>query len=710
MEKTPEQQERDFEIIDEAKQFLNLCNEAMRGNRAEAVNDLKFVSGEQWPAELQNSRQLEARPCLTINKLDAYCRQICNQQRQQRPRIKVHPTNKFATKKIADVITGLTRHIEVNSNADTAYDTAFESAVKMGWGYWRIITKYISEDSFDQDIYIEPIENPMTVYFDPNSVSPDGSDANAVLITDTMSKKEFARKYPDCDDGSNFTARGTGDSNAEWVTREDIRVAEYFKKKYIPATLCLLSDGAVAYKDDLPENYETIFQRAGVEIVDERDSWKVIIKWCKLTALEVIEEKEWPSKYIPIIPVYGNIDVIEGKRKIYGIVRHAKDPQRMINYWETAATESIALAPKAKWTIVEGQDEGHENEWARANISAFPVLRYKQTDINGQPAPPPARLQPEPPPAGILEALMTSTQNLREVIGVVDPAQRVQGNVSGKALNAEKLQSDNSTFHFYDNLTRSIAHTGKIILDLIPKIYDSERVMRIIGEDGRPDMITINQRSTTAEDEVLNDVTIGQYDVVMDTGPGYQSKRLEAVDAMLGIAQAEPQILQMAGDLIFRNMDFPGAEIIADRLAAANPLAQIDDKSDIPPQAQAMIKGLQQQLQQAQAQLGQAGQLIKSRADLEQMKQSEETKRALINAHVKAHDTETWAAENIRQTMMENQTKHRDMELKALSAQHVEEIKGIVALLLAEKEQQIRELEARSDEEHDETKKEFRQQ
>lgn len=700
--------QEDSDIIDEAIKFLRFSADASQGNRAEAVADLKFVSGEQWPAELQNSRQLEARPCLTINKLDSFCRQITNQQRQQRPRIKVHPTNKLATKKIAEVITGLCRHIEINSNADTAYDTAFESAVKMGWGYWRIVTNYISDDSFDQDIYIESIDNPLTVYFDPNSTLPDGSDANQCLVTDIMSKSEFRRKYPKADDGSNFTSRGTGDSNAEWVTKEDIRVAEYFRKIYVPATLIMLSDGSKGFKEDLPKGYEQIFQGAGVSIVNERPSYKCVVKWCKLTAMEILEEKEWPGKWIPIVPVYGNIDVIEGKRKIYGIVRHAKDPQRMINYWETAATESIALAPKAKWTLAEGQDEGHENEWARANQSAYPVLRYKQTDIDGQPAPPPQRLQPEPPPVGILQALETATGNLREVIGVIDPAMRVTGNVSGKALNAERMQSDNSTFHFYDNLTRSIEHTGKIILDLIPKIYDSERVMRIIGDDGRPDLITINQKTTTAEDEVLNDVTVGEYDVVMDVGPGYQSKRQEAVDAMMQLTSADPQLLQIAGDLIFRNMDFPGAEIIADRMAAANPLAQIDDKSDIPPKVQMMIKQLQSQLQQAQGQLQQAGMIIKSRADLEQMKQDGETKRAFMAATVKAHDTETWAAENIRQTQMENETRHKDMELKALSAQHVEEIKGIVQLML--KQMDWKQLEQATDEEHEETRKEFNQQ
>ena len=672
------------DIIDDCIKFVQFSSEAWSTNRSEALEDDKFVGGEQWPAELQNSRQLDQRPCITVNKLDSFCRQISNQQRQQRPRIKVHPTNTLATKKIADVITGMCRHIELNSNADTAYDTAFDQTVKGGWGFWRVNTNYVSPDSFDQEIYIDPIDNRFTVYLDPNSTSPDGSDQQECAICVEMSKKEFKRKYPSADEGANFAQRSTGDIPTDWVTKHDIRIAEYFKVIHKRATLILLSDGSKGFKDDLPENYEQIFASVGVTVVDERESYKKVIKWYKLTAMEILEEKEWAGKYIPIVPVYGNIDIIDGKRKVYGIVRHAKDPARMYNYWVTAATESMALAPKAKWLMAEGQDEGHENEWNKANIIPTQTLRYKQNDIDGQPAPPPQRLQPEPPPDGMLQQMQVVSNDIREVIGITDPAMRDQGNVSGKALNAQQVQSDQSTFHYYDNLTRSIQHTGKIILDLIPHIYDTERVMRIIGDDGKPDMITINGKKTTAEGEVIeNDLTVGEYDVVMDIGPGYNSKRMEAVDSLMNLVSADPTLMQVAGDLIFRNMDFPGAEIIADRLAAANPMAQIDDKSDIPPQAQMQIKQLQSQLQQAQQQLTAAGQEIKLKTGIEKMKQDEETKRELMRQTTKAHETESWIAQEDR----DNKEKagleaHKDSAdyKKAIDLEH---LKGQFALILA---------------------------
>ena len=654
-------------IIQEAVDFLKFSNDADTMNRQEALEDLKFVNGDQWPVELQNSRNLESRPVLTINKLDTYCRQVTNQQRQQRPRIKVHATNTEADAKVAKVISGVIRHIEVNSNADHAYDNGFDYAVRMGWGFWRVTTKYVREDSFDQEIYIEPVDNPFTVYFDPNSIAPDGSDAEKCLVTTMMPKEVFRKLYPDLDDGTSFTQRGTGDSQSEWITKEDIRIAEYFYTVREKATLYHLSDGSMKFADG-----KDFFQRiemAGLTVIDERPSFKKTIKWKKMTAIEVIEERDWPGRFIPIVPCYGRHVVIGDKRKKFGMIRNAKDPQRMYNFWQTSLTESIALAPKAKWIMAEGQDEGHENEWAQANVKSTSYLRYKQRDIDGQPAPPPQRLQPEPPPAGVITAASVINDDLQAIMGIFDPNQLPSGNISGKALNGQQQQIDLTNFDYYDNLTRSIAHTGKIILDLIPKIYDSQRVLRIIGDDGKPDLVTLNERNAVGE--VMNDVTVGEYDVVMETGPGYNSKRQEAVDSMMGMLSADPTLMQTAGDLIFRNMDFPGADIIADRLATLNPLSQVDEKSPIPPQVQMQLAQSQAQMQQMQQQLQQLQMVIKQRQDIEQVKQDSETKRELLRQTAKAHNTETMA-----------EVKVNDQNTRAVTSQNKIEIEAIMELLL----------------------------
>jgi hypothetical protein len=667
--------------IQEAIDFLKFANDADTMNRQEALDDLKFGAGDQWPVELQNSRNLESRPVIVVNKVDNYCRQVSNQQRQQRPRIKVHATNTHEDMVDAQTISGIIRHIEVNSNADHAYDNAFEYAVRMGWGYMRVRTDYISEDSFDQEIYIDAIDNPFTVYFDPNSVLPDGSDADRCLITTMMRKDEFRKLYPDAEDGgTSFTQRGTGDSQSEWITKEDIRLAEYYYTVKEKAKLYLLSDGTATFADD--KDFFTRLAAYGIEVVDTRESYKKTIKYCKLTAVEVLEERNWAGKYIPIVPVYGRHIVIGDKRKKFGMIRYAKDPQRMYNFWQTSITEGVALAPKAKWLLAEGQDEGHENDWTNANIKSFPLLRYKQTDIDGRPAPPPTRLQPEPPQAGIMAAAMGVDNDIKAIMGVFDPAQLGQGNISGKALNGQQQQVDLTNFDYYDNLTRSIAHVGKICLDLIPKIYDTERVMRIIGDDGKPELLTINQRDSVGR--VLNDISVGQYDVVMETGPGYNSKRQEAVDNMLPLLSAAPELMQVAGDLVFRNMDWPGADIIADRLAASNPMAQIDDKSKVPPQVQMQLAMSQKQIQELTQAVQARDLMLKNRLDVEQLRQDSETKRTLMKETGRANEAELREQSDRAEMQMRVEGQAHDTVIKTQTQLEIERMKTEIAILLAQ--------------------------
>ena len=667
--------------IQEAIDFLKFANDADTMNRQEALEDLKFGGGDQWPVELQNSRNLESRPVITVNKVDNYCRQVSNQQRQQRPRIKVHATNTHEDMVDAQTIGGIIRHIEVNSNADHAYDNAFDYAVRMGWGFMRVRTDYVSEDSFDQEIYIDPVDNPFTVYYDPNSVAPDGSDADRCLITTMMLKSEFRKLYPDADDGgTSFTQRGTGDSQSEWITKEDIRLAEYYYTVREKATLYLLSDGTATFADD--KDFFKRLDAYGITVVDKRDSFKKSIKYCKMTAVEILEERDWAGKYIPVVPVYGRHIVIGDKRKKFGMIRYAKDPQRMYNFWQTSITEGVALAPKAKWLIAEGQDEGHESDWANANIKSFPLLRYKQTDIDGRPAPVPTRLQPEPPQAGIMAAAAGVNDDIKAIMGIFDPAQLGQGNISGKALNGQQQQVDLTNFDYYDNLTRSIAHIGKICLDLIPKIYDTERVMRIIGDDGKPELLTINQRDSVGR--VLNDITVGQYDVVMETGPGYNSKRQEAVDNMLPLLSAAPELMQVAGDLVFRNMDWPGADIIADRLAAANPMAQIDDKSKVPPQVQMQLAMSQKQIQELTQALQAKDLLLKNRMDVEQMRQEAETQRTMMKEQGRTNEAQIREESDRAEMQMRVEGQAHDTVIKTQTQLEIERMKQQIALVLAQ--------------------------
>ena len=668
----------------DAVDFMRLVAEAESTNRADGLEDLKFSNGDQWPSAMQSSRIQESRPWFTVNKIDAHIRQVANAQRQQRPRIKVHPMDGQADPKIAEVLTGLMRHVEIGSDADNAYDTAFNFVCRIGWGYWRVETDYLREDSFDQDIFIRTIENPFTVYFDPESKLPDGSDAERCLVTDLIPKADFEKQYKGADT-SGFTSTATGDVMTDWVTKEDVRIGEYFTVEKERDKLLMLSDGTITYGSKLPD--PGILASAGVSVTGSRESWRRKVMWRKVTAFDVLESEEMMGRWIPIIPAYGDSLIIAGRRQRFGMVRNARDPQRLYNYWRTAMAESVAMAPKAKWLMREGQDEGHENEWNRANVSAVAVLRYVGTDADGREAPAPERVQPEPPPSGAMEMAESMGADLQAVLGMYDPSMgKPSGPKSGTAIRAEQGQSEMSNFHFYDNLVRSIKHSGRVILDLIPKVYDQKRIVRIVGDDGRPDLVTVNEpgqpdATGAAINQILNDVTVGTYDIVMDVGQSFNSKRAEAVDSLTQMVSGNPDLMHIAGDLIFRNMDFPGADVIADRLAAANPMAQLDEKSDVPPQAQMQIKQLQQHLQQTTQQLQQATQVIKSRSDIEQMKQDGETKREHMRVTVKAHDTETWAQEERDQFESVERTRERDTHVRAMTAINVAEINHTGALL-----------------------------
>jgi hypothetical protein len=699
--------------VEEAVEFLKLSEDAFSTIRAEGMDDLRFSYGDQWPVEQQNSRKLENRPCLTVNKLDAYIRQVTNGQRQQRPRIDVHPVDSFADPKIAKVIKGITRHIEVNSNADHAYDLAFDFAVRAYVGYFRLRADYCRPDSFDQDIYIDAVVNPWSVRFDPMSELPDGSDQKQCLITDEIKRDLYRKLYPGSE-ACDFEPSQGDDRVADWVQKETIRVAEYYYIRQTKDRLVAIADmnGNVrqgfASKLGASSIDEAFLTSIGQRIIGDRPTLRNEVKWCKVNGVETLEERDIPGQYIPVVPVYGTTLIVDGKKKIFGMVRMARDPQLMYNYWATTATESVAMAPKAKWLIPEGTDEGYENDFAAANTSTKAVLRYKPMDLNGQPGKP-ERIQPEPPPEGILTSLAMVSQDLQSVLGIFDPAiGKPQNNdKSGKAIKAEQAQSDESNFHYFDNLTQSIKHAGRIILGWIPTYYDRQRVVRIIGDDGKPDMLTVNQPGTDANgiQRVLNDVTIGTYDVVMDSGPGYQTQRQESVEMMLAATKGYPKLWEVAGDLIFRNSDFPGAEVIADRLAATNPLAGIDDKSEIPPRVQMQIMQLQKQLQDAEGVIAHAKQDLEQRIGVKMAELSaqgqiemakiaaeERAKQAEIRAEMiqaqQATQLEIFQAEQVDKSEMAKKeyeeriraaTEHQKMLANAAIEEHKAQLAAIQA-------------------------------
>lgn len=590
--------EEQDKLLRTARERMQACVDAEYENRAAAVDDLRFMKGDQWDSLARKQRMLEGRPCLTFNQLPAIIQQVTNDQRQNTPSIKVHPVDDNADIETAEVLQGLIRHIEYSSDADVAYDTAVNAAATHGFGAWRLLTEYESPDSFDQVIRFQRIRNSLSVYIDPYSQCPVGSDMRYCLITDVVPKSTFEREFPKAKATDSLAWEGIGDSHRKgWLRDDGVVVAEYYWVDLQSDTLLLLQDGSTAWKSDLDKNTDVI-------IVKERTSMRRRIKWAKLTGVDVLDEKEIPGYWIPVFSVQGQEVDIEGEVFRWGVVRNAKDPAKAYNFWFTSATEEVAMRPKTPYIGAEGQFEGHEARWSVANRSSIPYLEYKPVSLNGQIVPPPQRQPMADIPAGVLQMAMHARDNLKSTTGLYDASLGAQGNeTSGRAILARQKESDTANFHFTDNLNRAIRHCGRVLVDMIPYIYDAERVVRIRGEDETISSARINatEQGEDGIDRIINDLTVGKYDVTISAGPSYTTQRQEAAEAMTQFAQSWPRLMEVAGDKVVANMDWPGAEEIAERIKRSMPPGIADDEEDgapqIPPEIQQQIQQMDQAIQ-----------------------------------------------------------------------------------------------------------------
>lgn len=610
------------DMLSTMRSRFTMAISAYSESREDELDDLRFMAGSpdnqwQWPADVLATRgsvqgqTINARPCLTINKLPQHVRQVTNQQRQNRPSGKVIPADDNADVAVAEVFDGIIRHIEYMSDADVAYDTACDNQVTYGEGYVRVLTEYAREDSFDQDLRIGRIRNSFSVYMDPTIQDPCGSDAQWCFITEDLLSVEFERMFPDAQPISSILATGIGDqSMSQWISENTVRIAEYFYYTHEKATLNLYPGNVTAFKNTpQDEQLKAMFGKpVRTRIVDRRK-----VMWVKTNGYEVLDEREWPGKYIPVVRVVGNEFEVDGRLFVSGLVRNAKDAQRMYNYWTSQEAEMLALAPKAPFIGYGGQFEGYEMQWKTANTTNWPYLEVNPdvTDGAGNILPLPQRSQPPMAQTGLIQAKMGAAEDIKSTTGQYNASLGQQGNErSGKAIMARVQEGDTGTYHYVDNLGRAIRHVTRQLVDLIPKIYDTERIARIIGVDGEVGMAKINPQQPEPVKNIIDaagnviekiyNPTVGQYDVVITTGPSYLTKRQEAVEAMANILQTSPQLWQVAGDLFIKNMDWPGAQEMAARfkkIIDPKVLAE-DNKSPELQSAEKMIEALTQQLNQ----------------------------------------------------------------------------------------------------------------
>jgi len=627
----------DDDIIKDAREAFEQAQEAEKKNRERARDDLRFSRlGEQWPEDVKRDREIEQRPCLTINRMPSFIRQVVNDSRQNKPGIRTHPVDSNADPETAEIINGLIRSIEVTSNADVAYDTAIDFAASAGFGYFRVDLDYAYDDSFDLDIAINRITNPFSVYGDPRSEAADSSDWNVAYVTDMLKKSEFETEYKGADQ-INWESLYADIKDEQWLDDDSVRVAEYWTREDVETELYLLSDGNVMHQEDYVRDAEWHVAQ-GVTPVKTRPCKTKQVTQHILTGAEVLETNEWAGKYIPIVPVYGEEVVIDGERHFLSMVHFAKDAQRMYNYWRTMATELVALAPKAPWVGPAGSFDTDPN-WALANVKNTATLEY---DVVAG-APPPQRQEFAGIPAGALQEALNASDDMKSIFGMYDASLGARSNeTSGKAIISRQREGDVATFHLIDNLSRAIRHTGRIVVDLIPHVYSEQRIIRVLGEDHTPDAKPINQPvpvmgedgSPQMDDEGnaitrIYSLTTGKYDVTVSSGPSFTTRREEAANQMIELLRAFPQAAPAIGDLLAKNLDWPGADEIAERLKALLPDELKSGGDPRLKQAMQTIDGLKQAIDQ----LMRDRSLEERKIAIDQLKANVDVRKAVTDAY-----------------------------------------------------------------------------
>lgn len=609
----PDKGDADSELLADALKRWDAADDREHENTIRAYEDLAFKAGEQWPPEARTQREAEGRPCLTINMVPQYVRQVTGDMRLSKPSIKVVAVDDRGDKETADVLAGLTRYIENRSDADAIYTTAADSQVSCGVGYWRVTTEYAEASTFNQEIRIIGVEDSPSVRCDPDAVLPTREDAKFYFVPVDLTRAAYEERWPDkpVEDWGHYDST----TYSAWVTDDTIRVVEYWYKKPAKRMLALLPNGSIDDLTDEADPKAKIAQmKAAGARIEERESYKV----CRavITAGCVLEGPEdWIGRYIPIVPIFGEETRVGRKLIRNGIVRNCMDAQRMFNYASSTQAEVVALQPKAPFIGTEKNFKRFLPQWQAANQKPFPYLMYDPDATNNNIVP--QRSQPAVSSTGLSELMDRARMDMQATIGIYDAGLGKRSNeTSGKAIEARSRESDVGTFVYTANWIRGISFTGRILLDLIPHIYDTERVVRIIGEDGKEDTVQINKThmvDTTPEgaaiEQIENDVTIGAYDVVMTTGPSFTTRREEAREGMTAFLQSAGEAGSVIIDLIAKAQDWPMAEEIGERLELILPptiQAQIREKRGEPPPEQPGPDPAQQQAMQAEQQKLQA--------------------------------------------------------------------------------------------------------
>lgn len=597
--------ERDNEIafIQQALMRFKNSYEAEKNNRTEGLYDLQFSTGKNvWPADILAQRTMDGRPCVNIPRINQFLRQVTNDELSSRPAAQVNPVGDLGDPELAGVIQGMFRHIEDDSVAEQVYSRKFDGMLRKGWAWFRVLNEWESPFSTDQKIVIRDIANDFTVYDDPAAVLPDRSDADWRFIVEDMPVGEYKTKHGDVPTGGASVMSTVGDQPSAWVSGQSVRVAEYYYfDEGKPEKLFKLANGQGKFESDLNGTEAFASDDEGNPIF--RESAKRQLKWCKINCERIIEGPvDVPCQWIPVVFMPGEELNIDGERILCGMVRYARDPQRLYNFWVSAQTEAIALAPKAPFVIAAGQIEGFEHYWDTANRRNWSYLPYKFTTVSGQPAPVPQRVHAEVDNGAISMAVRQADQDLMSTMGIFRAGLGDVGpEKSGRAILARQKESDTANANYGYNRNWALLHCYRIILDMMPTVYSSERALRIVRPNNQSQVALINQFFKGPDGtEKIYDIanSAGKYAVTLSIGAP-ASRRQQAVATMSEILKAQPELFMVIGDLFIDQLDADGdwKMMMVERLRKSLPPHLQEDNGQIPP---AVVQKIQELLQQNQ--------------------------------------------------------------------------------------------------------------
>jgi hypothetical protein len=549
------------------------ANDGWRDRFEAGAHDLAFAIGHQWDEQEKREREGEGRPALVVNKMMKFINNVNGDQKQNRPEGKVFPVDGKGDVNTAEVLQDIVRHVEYKSTADAVYDTGFTQCLAGSIGFWRVISEYENENTFNQGLRIKKIRNQFTVLFDPDAKDPNYTDARFVFIIDKIAKDAFKSEYPDAS-LHNFDAEYINIDNTDWFHGEYIRIAECYYKVKKTKTMALLDTGeTVELKGDYNKKF---IESQGIEVLQTREAEYDVIYWVKMNGHEIIAgPEEQPGKFLPVVPVVGDEIDVQGISHMFSLIRHAKDPQRMLNYFHSSATESLAMQGNDPYLATPTMLAGHEKEWREAPRRSRVVRQYNYDPLAGKPE----RKPPPTVPTGAFAEVDKQNAEVHDTIGMYAPSFGQPSNErSNKALVTRQRASDKGVFNFFDNHARAVAHTARIIVDLAPYYYDNERIINIMGDDEKIRQVELNkveQNPVTLETEIVNSLAdAGEYDVVTKSGPSYETKRQQTAEFLMQFVQFAPQTAPRLFPMIAKNLDAPGAAEVAEMLQADLEMAQ----------------------------------------------------------------------------------------------------------------------------------------